>query len=103
MTTYLIWIGVIFVFLLIAERTAKSEYISVIGARKFLPNKFWTFMIFCIFVGLYTFRWCNGTDFFNYYMGFYSSGDKNFDYIMENRDILFSLLTYIMDDVKFFL
>lgn len=63
MTTYLIWIGVIIFFLLIAERTAKSEYISVIGARKFLPNKFWTFIIFCIFVGLYTFRWCNGTDF----------------------------------------
>ena len=99
MTTYLIWIGVIFIFLLIAERTAKSEYISVIGARKFLPNKFWTFIIFCIFVGLYTFRWCNGTDFFNYYMGFYGSGDKNFDYIMENRDILFSLLTYIMSNL----
>ena len=50
-------------------------------------------------MGLYTFRWCNGTDFFNYYMGFYSSGDKNFDYIMENRDILFSLLTYIMSNL----
>lgn len=95
MATYLIWIGVIFICLLIAERTMKYEYISVIGTRKYLPNKFWTFIIFCILAGLYIFRWCNGTDFFNYYMEFYNSGDKNFDYIRENRDILFSLITYI--------
>lgn len=95
MATYLIWTGVIFICLLIAERTMKYEYVSAIGTRKYLPSKFWTFIIFCILAGLYIFRWCNGTDFFNYYMGFYSSEDQNLDYIKINRDILFSLITYI--------
>lgn len=63
MATYLIWTGVIFICLLIAERTMKYEYVSAIGTRKYLPSKFWTFIIFCILAGLYIFRWCNGTDF----------------------------------------
>ena len=95
MATYLICTGVIFICLLIAERTMKYEYVSAIGKGKYLPSKFWTFIIFCILAGLYIFRWCNGTDFFNYYMGFYSSEDQNLDYIKINRDILFSLITYI--------
>lgn len=95
MATYLIWTGIIFICLLIAERTMKYEYVSAIGTRKYLPSKFWTFVIFCILAGLYIFRWCNGTDFFNYYMGFYSSGEQNLDYIRQNRDILFSLITYV--------
>lgn len=95
MATYLIWTGIIFICLLIAERTMKYEYVSAIGTRKYLPSKFWTFVIFCILAGLYIFRWCNGTDFFNYYMGFYSSGEQNLDYIRLNRDILFSLITYV--------
>ena len=43
MATYLICTGVIFICLLIAERTMKYEYVSAIGKGKYLPSKFWTF------------------------------------------------------------
>lgn len=95
MTTYLVWIGVIYFLLILAMRSSRLEYVYGVDQEQYLPNKFFVFFIFVVLSGLYIFRWCNGTDFFNYYMDFYSSRNDNFSYVLEQRDILFSFVTYI--------
>lgn len=95
MTTYLIWTGVICICLLIAMQSLRLRYIPGMDMSRYVPSRFPVFVIFIILAGLYTFRWCNGTDFFNYYMDFYSSRNESISYVTEQRDFLFALITYI--------
>lgn len=95
MTTYLIWTGIIYICLSIAMQSSRIEYVPAMGKKRYLPNKFMVLIICSILSGLYIFRWCNGTDFFNYYMDFYSSGKRGFSFVTEHRDILFALITYV--------
>lgn len=95
MTTYLIWTGVICICLLISMQSLRLRYIPGMDMNRYIPSRLPVFLIFIILAGLYTFRWCNGTDFFNYYMDFYSSRNESISYITEQRDFLFALITYI--------
>lgn len=95
MTTYLIWMGVICICLLIAMQSSRWRYIPEIAMNRYIPSRLPVFLIFIILASLYTFRWCNGTDFFNYYMDFYSSRNESISYVTEQRDFLFALITYI--------
>lgn len=95
MVTYLISIGVICFCLLLAMNSLRLRYIAGINTYRLIPSRFPVILIFLVLVGLYTFRWCNGTDFFNYYMDFYSNDIQSFDYVTEHRDVLFALITYV--------
>lgn len=61
-----------------------------------LPNIFFTTIILIAFILLYTYRWCNGTDFYNYYLDFMKMKYMTYQNVLETRDLFFTFLTYYM-------
>lgn len=94
MTTYYIFIGIVFVLSIMATSCSKNVFIESEGRYFKQANIIFVTIIFFVFVFLYTFRWCNGTDFYNYYLDFQKMKYVKWDTLFEDRDILFTLLTY---------
>ena len=94
MTAYYIFIGIVFVLAIMATSYSKNVFIESEGRYFKQANIIFVTIIFFALVFLYTFRWCNGTDFYNYYLDFQKMKYAKGDTLFENRDILFTLLTY---------
>ena len=94
MTAYYIFIGIVFVLAIMATSYSKNVFIESEGRYFKQANIIFVTIIFFALVFLYTFRWCNGTDFYNYYLDFQKMKYAKGDTLLENRDILFTLLTY---------
>lgn len=94
MTVYYVFIGIVFVLSILAN--TYSQYVFIESEDRYFKkaNLIFTILIFFVLVLLYTFRWCNGTDFYNYYLEFQKMKYAKWNTLFENRDILFTLLTY---------
>ena len=88
------FIGIVFVLSILAN--TYSQYVFIESEDRYFKkaNLIFTILIFFVLVLLYTFRWCNGTDFYNYYLEFQKMKYAKWNTLFENRDILFTLLTY---------
>lgn len=95
MAAYFYMISFVIAVLILGRFTQKVVYVENYGQREILPSVSVVMMIFLILGSFYTFRWCNGTDFFNYYMSFYSEEATKTSFITEQRDVMYGLVTYI--------
>ena len=94
MTVYYLTIGAIFILSILAMAYPQYKVQDGINTHIKEPSFVFVFFIMLILISVYTLRWCNGTDYYNYYLDFQKMKYVKMDYILKHRDILFSLLTY---------
>lgn len=95
MTTYYFMIMSVCIVIFLGNMNQSKIYVSSLEEWRMVPAATIAVLVFLILAGFYTFRWCNGTDFFNYYMTFYSDETLEISFITEQRDVMFGLITYV--------